>query len=154
MSALNVLTQCLDKGLTIAFAESMTGGGACYEMIKHAGASRVVLGGIIAYQEELKANLLDIDFDTIRRNGVVSLEVARLMAKNISKKTNASIGVGVTGNAGPTLQEGVSGLVCFVSIYMSDSYHDLELVFEDLTREEAIQLTIDAIYQKLDEILD
>lgn len=153
MSALNVLRKCLDKGLTIAFAESMTGGGACYEMIKHAGASKVCLGGVIAYQESLKVNFLDVDFNTIHKEGVVSLGVARLMAKNISNKTKASIGIGVTGNAGPKIQDGKNGLVCFVSIYMNESFIDQELIFEDLTREEAISLTIEAIYQKLDEII-
>lgn len=56
MSSLSVLRKCLDKGLTMAFAESMTGGGACYEMIKNPGASKVVKGGMITYQEELKAD--------------------------------------------------------------------------------------------------
>lgn len=153
MSSINVLKKCLDKGLTMAFAESMTGGGVCYEMIKNPGASTVVLGGMITYQEALKAKWLDVDSYTVVKHGVVSLEVAHMMAKNIADKTNASIGIGVTGNAGPTTQDNKQGLVCFVSIFYNNQFIDQELVFEDLTREEAIELTIDAVYQKLDEML-
>ena len=153
MSSLSVLRKCLDKGLTMAFAESMTGGGACYEMIKNPGASKVVKGGMITYQEELKSRWLDVDANTVLKYGIVSLEVSRLMAKNIQEKSNASIGIGITGNAGPTTQDDTQGLVCFVSIYYNNTFTDQELVFEDLTREEAIELTIDAIYQKLDEML-
>lgn len=75
------------------------------------------------------------------------------MAKNIQEKSKASMGIGITGNAGPTTQDNTQGLVCFVSIYFNNTFTDQELVFEDLTREEAIELTIDAIYQKLDEML-
>ena len=153
MSSLSVLLKCLDKGLTMAFAESMTGGGACYEMIKNPGASKVVKGGMITYQEELKCRWLDVDANTVLKYGIVSLEVSRLMAKNIQEKSKASMGIGITGNAGPTTQDNTQGLVCFVSIYFNNTFTDQELVFEDLTREEAIELTIDAIYQKLDEML-
>lgn len=153
MSSLSVLRKCLDKGLTMAFAESMTGGGACYEMIKNPGASKVVKGGMITYQEELKSRWLDVDANTVLKYGIVSLEVSRLMAKNIQEKSKASMGIGITGNAGPTTQDNTQGLVCFVSIYFNNTFTDQELVFEDLTREEAIELTIDAIYQKLDEML-
>lgn len=153
MSSLSVLLKCLDKGLTMAFAESMTGGGACYEMIKNPGASKVVKGGMITYQEELKSRWLDVDANTVLKYGIVSLEVSRLMAKNIQEKSKASMGIGITGNAGPTTQDNTQGLVCFVSIYFNNTFTDQELVFEDLTREEAIELTIDAIYQKLDEML-
>ena len=153
MSTQNVLKKCLDKGLTMAFAESMTGGGACYEMIKNHGASKVVLGGMITYHEDLKAKWLDVDANTVITHGVVSLEVAQMMAKQVQIKSGASIGIGVTGNAGPTTQDERQGLVCYVSIYYEQTFTDQELVFEDLTREEAIELTIEAIYQKLDEML-
>lgn len=153
MSAINVLNTCLDKGLTIAFAESMTGGGACFEMVKHPGASKVVLGSMVVYQEHLKSEWLGVDNQLILEHGVVSLEVAQMMARKIAEKTNASVGIGITGNAGPTRQDDLRGLICFVSIYKQGHSTDLELIFENLSREEAITSTIEALYQKLDEML-
>lgn len=153
MSAQIVYQKCLDKGLTIAFAESMTGGGACYEMVRIPGASKVVLGGMIVYQKELKKTWLGINDETIKNEGVVSEKVAQLMATAIMKKTGATIGVGITGNAGPTTQDEHQGLTCLISIFHQQTYHDVQLVFEDLTREEAIDLTILTLYDKLAEIL-
>lgn len=153
MISKNILTKMIEKGLTIAFAESMTGGKACYEMIQHPNASKAVMGGMIVYQNTLKTNWLDVSQEAINTYGVVSLEVAKQMAKSISIKANATIGVGITGNAGPSFQDESCGLVCYQSIIYKNEFYDMELVFKDLTREEAIDLTIEALYQKLDEIL-
>ncbi|HAX02723.1 MAG: hypothetical protein A2Y45_04960 [Tenericutes bacterium GWC2_34_14] len=153
MSVLKVYQTCLDKGLTIAFAESMTGGGACHEMVLMPGASKVVLGGMIVYQTELKQSWLNIPSELIETYGVVSEMVSQKMAYQISQKTGSSIGVGITGNAGPTVQDGHAGLTCYISIWYQNNFDDIKLVFQDLTREEAIELTIETLYQKLAEIL-
>ncbi|MDY0075321.1 MAG: CinA family protein [Acholeplasmataceae bacterium] len=152
MSALSVYKKCLDKGLTIAFAESMTGGACCYEMIKNPGASKVVQGGMIVYQNELKSSWLSVDPAIILSHGVVSPAVANHMAKQIANLTKASIGIGITGNAGPTIQDGTK-LEAFISIIYQEKTHTIHLVFEDLNREEAILFTCDTVYQKLDELI-
>ena len=153
MSAYKVYQLCLDKGLTIAFAESMTGGGACHEMVLIPGASKVVLGGMIVYQNELKQSWLDVPSELIETYGVVSEPVSQMMAFQITQKTGAKIGVGITGNAGPTVQDDKTGLSCYISIWYKEKYEDIQLVFENLNREEAIELTIETTYQKLAEFL-
>lgn len=153
MSVKSVYQKCLDKGLTIAFAESMTGGGACHEMVQIEGASQVVLGGMIVYQTSLKEAWLDIDSSIIKTHGVVSEKVSQMMALSIKQKTNSSIGIGITGNAGPTTQDEHEGLVAYISIYKDETYHDMKLIFEGLSRVEAIEQTIASLYLKLDDIL-
>ncbi|HPG42324.1 MAG TPA: CinA family protein [Acholeplasmataceae bacterium] len=153
MSVISVYQKCLDKGLTIAFAESMTGGGACHEMVRIEGASQVVLGGMIVYQKSLKEAWLDIDPSIINAHGVVSEKVSQMMALSIKQKTNSSIGIGITGNAGPTTQDEHEGLVAYISIYQDEIYHDMKLIFEGLSRVEAIEQTIASLYLKLDDIL-
>jgi PncC family amidohydrolase len=153
MSVKSVYQKCLDKGLTIAFAESMTGGGACYEMVLIPGASKVVLGGMIVYQKDLKEAWLDLDSNTMDQKGIVSEKVSQQMALSIQEKTKASIGVGITGNAGPTTQDDKASLVAYISILFNDHFEDIHIIFEGLSREEAIRQTIDSVYQKLDEIL-
>jgi len=153
MSANIVYQKCIDKGLTIAFAESMTGGGACYEMVQIPGASKVVLGGMIVYQNEFKNTWLKIDKNIIDQYGVVSDYVARKMASSIRDLTHADIGIGITGNAGPTMQDERAGLSAFISIFFKETFYDMQMIFEDLTREEALQLTIQSLYEKLAEIL-
>lgn len=153
MSVKSVYQKCLDKGLTIAFAESMTGGGACHEMVLLPGASQVVLGGMIVYQKDLKESWLHIHPKVIDQAGIVSEKVSQLMALSIQEETKASIGVGITGNAGPTKQDDKAGLIAYISIAYQNQFNDIKIIFEGLSREEAINQTIESVYQKLDEIL-
>jgi len=102
MISKKVFHQLTRKGLTIAFAESMTGGLVTYELIKNPGASKVIKGSMIAYSDEEKVNLLGISKDFIVKHSVVSKEVAIEMATRIQCQIISSIGVGITGNAGPS----------------------------------------------------
>lgn len=153
MNTEHVFHQLKEQGLTIAYAESMTGGKAMYEMIKNPGASSVVRGGMVVYQDELKVEWLGVDELLIHEEGVVSQAVARQLAKRIKDKTGASIGVGITGNAGPTYQPGDAGRVAWIAISWNNQEEDIEIIFQDLTREEAITVTVEALYERLEELL-
>lgn len=153
MSTQTVFHLLKDKMMTIAYAESMTGGKAIYEMIKNPGASDVVRGGMVVYHDDLKMEWLGVDELLIKEEGVVSQAVARQLARKIKEKTGSSIGVGITGNAGPTRQMGDAGFIAWIAICLENHLEDIEIIFQDLTREEAIEVTVDALYQRLEELL-
>jgi nicotinamide-nucleotide amidase len=96
-----VLDLCRARGLTIATGESCTGGMLGERLTAIPGSSDVVVGGIIAYSNEIKTALLGVHADLIATHGAVSEPVARAMAEGARDRLGASIGVGITGIAGP-----------------------------------------------------
>jgi len=96
-----VLDLCLAHGDTIAVAESCTGGLLGARLTEVPGSSRVVLGGVIAYANSVKAQELGVAADDIEAYGAVSEPVAAQMARGVRGMTGATIGVGITGVAGP-----------------------------------------------------
>lgn len=86
---------------TIAVAESCTGGLLAERLTNIPGSSIYFLGGVVCYSNELKSSLVDVPAEIIESKGAVSPEVALALADGIRKRTGATIGVGVTGIAGP-----------------------------------------------------
>ncbi len=91
---------------TVAVAESMTGGGLAQRFTSVSGCSAYFLGGMVTYNKEIKVNLLGVSGETFDRFGPVSQEVAEEMATQIRRKTGATYGISITGNAGPTTDLG------------------------------------------------
>jgi nicotinamide-nucleotide amidase len=96
-----VLDLCRARGLTIGLAESCTGGLLGARLTAVAGSRDVVLGGVIAYSNALKTALLDVPPGVLAHQGAVSDAVVRAMASGARAATGASVGVGITGIAGP-----------------------------------------------------
>ena len=96
-----VLDLCRARGLTIGVAESCTGGLFAARLTAIAGSSDVVAGGVIAYANSLKTALLDVTPGVLAHQGAVSEPVVREMATGARAATGASIGIGITGIAGP-----------------------------------------------------
>jgi len=90
-----------ENGSTLATAESCTGGLLSKRLTDIPGASGFYKGGIVAYSEQTKTELLDIKPELIREFNAVSREVALAMAENVRIKLGADIGIGITGIAGP-----------------------------------------------------
>jgi nicotinamide-nucleotide amidase len=86
---------------TVAVAESCTGGMLAERLTKIPGSSSYFLGGVICYSNELKTSLVGVPQSLIEAKGAVSSEVALALADGIRKRTGATLGVGVTGVAGP-----------------------------------------------------
>lgn len=97
-----VLDQLKHHGLKIAVAESCTGGYVVNRLTNISGASAVVIGGVIAYCNRVKVDLLGVDPGVLEDEGAVSEAVALQMAAGIRKRLGADIGISVTGIAGPT----------------------------------------------------
>lgn len=90
------------RGLRIAVAESCTGGLLGAALTAVPGSSDYVLGGVVAYANEVKTALLGVPAETLARHGAVSEEVARAMADGVRARLGADLGAGITGVAGPT----------------------------------------------------
>jgi nicotinamide-nucleotide amidase len=89
------------RHLTLAVAESCTGGLIAKRLTDIPGSSRYLLTGVVAYSNEAKIELVGVPRELIEQHGAVSSEVAEAMAAGIRARAGADIGVGVTGIAGP-----------------------------------------------------
>ena len=90
------------RGLTLATAESCTGGLVSDRITNVSGSSEYFPGGVVAYSYEAKASLLGVSWDTLNLHGAVSEETVLEMARGARKLFNADIGISVSGIAGPT----------------------------------------------------
>lgn len=95
-----------EYGFTLGSVESLTGGLFAKEITAVPGASHFYKGGLVTYATEEKNRLLGISFEDIDKYGVVSKEIAALMASNAQRLLNVDICVSFTGNAGPEAMEG------------------------------------------------
>jgi competence/damage-inducible protein CinA-like protein len=96
-----VLDGCREQGLTLATAESCTGGMVAQRLTSVPGSSRVFLGAIVAYADEVKAAELGVPREVLERHGAVSAETAAAMAAGARERLGADVAVAVTGIAGP-----------------------------------------------------
>ncbi len=94
-------TVCIGAGLTVATAESCTGGLVAHAITSVAGASGYFVGGVVSYSNAVKASLLDVDLELLATHGAVSAEVAVAMATGVRQRLASDLGVGITGVAGP-----------------------------------------------------
>lgn len=121
--------ELLRRGLTLATAESLTGG-ALGDLVSAApGASETYLGGVVSYATSVKVGLLGVRQETVEECGVVSAACAREMASGVRKLVGADWSVSTTGVAGPAEQEGKPVGTVFVGIAGPDGAvaHELHL---------------------------
>jgi nicotinamide-nucleotide amidase len=90
------------RNVTVAIAESCTGGLLAERITSIAGSSRYFLGGAIVYSNQLKTEFAGVPEDMIHRHGAVSREVAAALAEGIRYRCESKLGVGITGVAGPS----------------------------------------------------
>ncbi|WP_245993682.1 CinA family protein [Flaviflexus salsibiostraticola] len=96
----------LERGDTIATAESLTGGAVCVRLVETEGISAILLGGIVSYTDEMKARMLGVDTTLLDEQGPVCGQVASQMAQGIARVTGAVHTVSTTGVAGPGPADG------------------------------------------------
>jgi PncC family amidohydrolase len=92
---------CLERGVSVATAESCTGGLVAKLITDLAGSSGYFRGGVVSYADEAKTRLLGVPEDQLAAHGAVSAQVARSMASGALSRTGADLAVAVTGVAGP-----------------------------------------------------
>ncbi len=106
-----VAAQLRARGLTLGVAESLTGGLIASRLVNVPGASAWFRGGVVAYHEQVKFDLLGVPVGP-----VVSEAAAAAMAEGACRATGADVGLGITGVAGPDDQEGVAPGTVFVGL--------------------------------------
>ncbi|MFS1518452.1 competence/damage-inducible protein A [Bacillus sp. SCS-151] len=109
-----------EKKLTIASAESLTGGMFMSELIAVPGSSSVAKGGIVAYTNDMKETLLNVNRTTLIQEGAVSKECAQQMAEHVRKSCNSDCGISFTGVAGPQSVEGKDIGTVFIGLSIKD----------------------------------
>lgn len=103
-------------GLTIAVAKSCTGGLLGAALTAIAGSSAYVRGGVIAYADDVKSEHLGVGRHLLATHGAVSAEVASAMASGVRRRFEASVGVGITGVAGPDASEHKPAGLVYVAV--------------------------------------
>jgi nicotinamide-nucleotide amidase len=104
--AAEVVRLLTEAGLTLAVAESLTGGAVVEAIVAVPGASACLRGGVVAYATDLKASLLGVPTRLLDTEGAVHPQVALAMARGVRERLGADVGVATTGVAGPDAQDG------------------------------------------------
>ena len=132
------------KGLTLATAESLTGGGIGAALTAVPGASDVFKGGVISYVNEVKEKLLGVPSEILMQYGAVSAQTAAAMASGVRESLKADVAVSVTGLAGPGGDEfGHSVGTVFVG-FSSDRFSTVKEYRFEGGREDVRRQTIQA----------
>ncbi len=149
-----VVEKLAGRNWKISFAESCTGGLAAATLISVADASKVIEASCGTYSEDAKNKYTDTTQEIIDEYGVVSEEVARLMASGIAKKNNASVGVGITGFAGPSggTKKAPIGTVCF-GFFIGGELRSFTKYFGNIGRNAVRVAATEFVFEKLDELL-
>jgi nicotinamide-nucleotide amidase len=102
-----LVSRLVERGETVATAESLTAGMVCATLTEVPGSSAVVRGGLVVYATDLKARLAGVDAALLAVHGAVHPEVAAQLARGAREVCGADWGLGLTGVAGPDPQDGV-----------------------------------------------
>lgn len=137
----------IGRNISIASVESFTVGNFAAELGKNPGISKVLKGALVSYQNDVKERLLAISQETIDKYGVVSKEVAGLMAMSGHKLFGSDITVSFTGNAGPEVMENKEVGLVYIGIKMEKvNVYELHLKGG---RQEIIEQAIDFAARKI-----
>ena len=139
--------------VTLGTAESCTGGLVAGRLTAIPGSSAVVLGGIVAYSDRIKASALEVPDALLAEHGAVSEAVARAMAEGAVRRLGATLTVAVTGIAGPgggTAEKPV-GLTWFATHYQGRTESSKQIIFgeRDEIRGRAAQVALTLIWRRL-----
>jgi len=157
-TAAGIIAELARRRLTIAVAESLTGGLLVAELIRPAGASAAVLGGVVAYDTELKASLLGVDPGLLAQHGAVHPDVAVAMAEGVRHRLAvagrpADLGISTTGVAGPDQQDGHPAGTVYVGLSFGTSVAVKSLALtgsRDTVREETVTVALRWISETLE----
>ena len=118
-----VVDGLIARGLTLATAESCTGGLLAKRLTDLPGVSACYRGGVVSYVNDVKQALLGVSPETLAQHGAVSAQTAEQMARGAAQRLGADVGVGITGVAGPEESEGKPvGLVYVAVAYRGEVY--------------------------------
>ena len=146
------IEKLIKQKLTIATAESITGGLIAKMITDVPGSSEILKESFVTYAIEAKVNILGVEKSTIDKFGVVSAEVAKDMVIKLKMITGRDICISTTGNAGPTVCDDKPVGRVYVGINYLDEVKVLELNLSG-TREEIREKTAEVIFTEIDKLL-
>lgn len=154
----SVVEYMIAKGITLSTAESCTGGMLSQTVTSVSGASKIFLGGICAYNEEIKMRLLGVSAETLERYTVYSEQTASEMSAGIMRLTGSDSAIGITGLAGP---DGGTDEKPVGTVYVSVRYKDYEEVrdlmlykeYEDMDRKFIRLTTVQRALKMVSELM-
>ncbi|MDP5001775.1 MAG: CinA family nicotinamide mononucleotide deamidase-related protein [Flavobacterium sp.] len=142
-----------DKKLTIATAESCTGGKIAATLSAVPGASNYFKGSVVSYATQTKINVLGIDNEVVEKNGVVSPETATEMVKSVQKIMASDFAIATTGNAGPTKGDEIADLgTVFIAIATQSEVYVEEFNFgqpREKVIDRAVSKALELIYKEI-----
>lgn len=142
-----------ERGLRLASAESLTGGGVAERMSREPGSSRTFVGGVVTYTREAKQLVLGVSRPTLEGPGAVSEACAREMAAGVRRLFGADVGVSLTGAAGPAPHEGAEPGTVWIGLDAPDAQLALGYVSNgerDQVRRWAEQGALDLVRRHLE----
>lgn len=150
-TAAKVVALLRDKRLTLATAESCTGGGVGHAVTAVPGSSSVYLGGVISYSNEIKMRVLGVSDEDLNSFGAVSSQTASAMAEGVQRLIGSDISVSITGIAGPASDDTNKpvGLV-----YVAVRAFDKTVVKENLFKGDRDEVRQQSILKALEMILE
>lgn len=155
-AARSLLADCQARGLTLATAESCTGGLVAGALTDIAGSSAVVERGFVTYSNDAKQHMLGVPADTLRTHGAVSRETAEAMAKGALANAPVDLAVAITGIAGPGggSNEKPVGLVHFAAASRSGRLVHVRREFGDIGRSEVRRRSVLQALQMLKDLAE
>lgn len=137
-----------DKNLTISFAESITGGLLAASITDVAGSSKILYSSYVTYSNDSKIKNLGVKKETLDKYGAISEQTALEMACGLKNKTNSSVCVSTTGEAGPEPSETDIGNV-HICIYFSEDNYQLKHFYFPGNRERVRNRTVSQVLSNL-----
>ena len=119
----------IKSNFTLSVAESCSSGIIASELTSNAGSSKYFSGGIIAYSDQIKQDILDIDKEIIKKQSSVCLDVAKLMVENISKKFSTDFSISTTGYSSPSNDINITVGKVFIGVKTPNSLFVEEFLF-------------------------
>ncbi len=153
----NIFSELLDilkaKGLTLATADSLSGGLLSSSIVDIPGASQCFKEGFITYCDEAKLHSLGVSAETIKNYGAVSGACAKEMAIGAAKASSCSVSISTTGNAGPACSEGKEAGLVYIGIYANKNIYSYEFLFKG-DRADVRRQSVDAAVRQCIRILN
>lgn len=143
-----------DKNLTIAFAESCTGGLASSLITDIPGSSAYLKGSVVSYTNKVKHKILGVKSETLDKFGAVSKETAKEMAVGVKHLMQTDFGISITGNAGPGNSEGKPVGLVYIAVSSPDMtvWEELNLVGSRTEiKSQAAMKAIELLYKNIAE---
>lgn len=146
-----VVKELIEKNISISAAESMTGGLFAKTFTDVPGASAVFDRSLVTYSKRAKAEELNVNLKEISLYGVVSKEVANLMATGLNNKAGSKICISITGVAGPGPDGNVPAGTFYIGVYSSNRCRVSKFELGELGRDEVREKAVIEMYKLIEE---